>query len=182
MWKFFGFVCTTAVVAYISRDPLRNPRSHGFYRFFAWEAILALILLNLEDWFFTPLASHQIISWLMLTVSAYFVIVGVRLLRLVGQPDKGRQDEDLIGIEKTTQLVNVGLYKYIRHPLYSSLLFLGWGVFFKSPSWSELGLVLGASAFLYITAKIEEGENLAYFGPAYREYIAQTRMFIPFIY
>lgn len=179
---FYGFVCATTVIAFISRSPLRNPRSHGFYRFFAWEAILALILLNLGDWFLTPLAPHQIVSWLLLIASAYFVIDGVRLLRLVGQPDEGRPDAGLIGIEKTTQLVTVGVYKYIRHPLYSSLLFLGWGAFFKSPSWSELGLALGASAFLYITAKIEEGENLAYFGPSYGEYIKQTRMFIPFIF
>ena len=37
---FYWFVCATVVIAFISRGPLRNPRSHGFYRFFgaAYEA------------------------------------------------------------------------------------------------------------------------------------------------
>ena len=62
------------------------------------------------------------------------VIHGVRLLRLVGKPDQQRQDEALLGVEKTSQLVTGGAYRYIRHPMYSSLLFLGWGIFFKLPS------------------------------------------------
>ncbi len=32
----------TALVVWLSRKPLRKPGSHGFYRFFAWEAILGL--------------------------------------------------------------------------------------------------------------------------------------------
>jgi protein-S-isoprenylcysteine O-methyltransferase Ste14 len=37
-------------------------------------------------------------------------------------------------IETTTSLVASGIYKYIRHPLYGSLIFLGAGCFFKNPS------------------------------------------------
>jgi pimeloyl-ACP methyl ester carboxylesterase len=35
------FIAGSAVV-YVSRASLLAPRSHGFYRFFAWEMILAL--------------------------------------------------------------------------------------------------------------------------------------------
>jgi hypothetical protein len=56
--------------------------------------------------------------------------------RTRGRPDASRHDgAPLLYFEKTTQLVTTGVFKYIRHPLYSSLLLLAWGVFFKHPSW-----------------------------------------------
>ena len=75
-----------------------------------------------------------------------------------------------------------GVFKYIRHPLYCSLLLLAWGAFFKDPSWAGGGLALAATAFLQATAKVEEAENIRYFGAAYRAYMQQTKMFIPFLF
>jgi protein-S-isoprenylcysteine O-methyltransferase Ste14 len=157
-------------------------RFHGFYRFFAWELITALVILNLDAWFVAPLAWHQLISWVLLLLSLFLLIEGVRLLRLVGKPDAKRADEGLMGVEKTTQLVTVGAYHYIRHPLYSSLLCLAWGAFFKSPSWIGSILALGASLFLMLTAKAEEAENCRYFGVAYQAYQEHTKMFIPHVF
>jgi protein-S-isoprenylcysteine O-methyltransferase Ste14 len=88
----------------------------------------------------------------------------------------------MLDFEKTTSLVTTGAYRYIRHPLYSSLLFLTWGVFFKNPSW--LGGLLGvmATSFLVATARIEEAEDIRFFGPAYRAYMNGTKMFVPFVF
>ena len=83
---------------------------------------------------------------------------------------------------KTTQLVTVRLYQYIRHPMYSSLLFLTWGAFFKSPSWIGSILALGASLFMVLTAKVEERENSQYFGDDYQAYVQKTKMFIPYVF
>ena len=76
----------------------------------------------------------------------------------------------------------MGLYKYIRHPLYSSLLFLTWGAFLKSPSWLGSGLVAVAMVCLVATARVEEAENIEYFGPVYQEYMKHTKMFVPFVF
>jgi len=105
MMKFVVFVITSVLLAYISREPLRNPRSHGFYRFFAWEAILALLILNIDDWFLNPFAPHQIISWVLLTPSLYLLIDAMTRLKRAVKPDPERQDAALLGLEKTTQLV-----------------------------------------------------------------------------
>jgi protein-S-isoprenylcysteine O-methyltransferase Ste14 len=183
MLKLIIFIVASAGIVFVSRASLLFPRSHGFYRFFAWEFILALILLNLERWFSNPFSIHQIISWLLLIVSIFLVVHGVHLLRTTGKPDNKRnEDVPIIGIEKTTILVTVGVFKYIRHPLYSSLLFLTWGVFFKGPSWLGGILSLMATIFLLATAKVEEAENMRFFGPAYQTYIKQTKMFIPFLF
>ena len=183
MLQLILFLVASAGIVYVSRASLCTPRSHGFYRFFAWEFILILILLNLEKWFHNPFSVHQIISWLMLLVSLFLVVHGVYLLRTIGKPDDRRsEDEATIGFEKTTTLVVVGAYKYIRHPLYSSLLFLAWGVFFKDPSWLGGILALAATIFLVVTAKVEEAEDIRFFGPAYQIYRKQTKMFIPFLF
>ena len=102
------------------------------------------------------------------------IILGVYLLRHAGKPTDA--------LEATTQLVKSGIYRFIRHPLYASLLFLGWGIFFKSPSLLEGCLAAVSTAFLYATARADEAECLVKFGEDYAEYMKKTRMFIPYIF
>ncbi len=181
MYKIIVFVLGSIFLAVISRKSLLLVRSHGFYRFFAWEILLGMFVLNVDAWFKSPFAWHQLISWTLLIVSIVLVVLGLRLLRQIGRQDAGRSDASLLGMEKTSKLVTVGLYRYIRHPLYSSLLFLGWGMYFKSPSWLDLVLVLLCTFFLIATARMEESENIKYFGGEYVDYMKRTRMFIPFV-
>ncbi len=177
------FLLGTIGMAYVSRANLLAPRSHGFYRFCAWEAILALGLLNWDIWFKDPFTWNQIISWIVLTLAAYLVIVGTILLKRHGRPDPQRDDEQLIAFERTTSLVTSGIYRYIRHPMYSSLLHLGWGIYFKDPSrWPGLVLALLTTAFLVLAARVEEAENTRYFGQVYEAYRRSTKMFIPYLF
>lgn len=182
MLELITFVVVSAGLIFVSRASLRAPRSHGFYRFFAWESLLALFLLNVRRWFDAPFSPHQIVSWLLLLISLPLVVQGVALLRRRGTANAQRDDTPMIGMEKTTVLVTEGIYRYIRHPLYASLLCLGWGVFFKFPSWPGGVLAALATVFLAIMARIEEGENLRYFGQPYRDYMKRTKMFVPFLF
>ena len=174
MWQVIVFVLVSAGIAFFSRASLRHPQAHGFFRFFAFESILALLLLNLEHWFSKPFSAPQIVSWLLLLASLFLVVHGFYLLRVVGRPE-GK-------FENTTTLVTVGAYRYIRHPLYASLLFLGWGAFCKQPSLLGGFLALAATAFLVATAKVEEAENRRKFGADYAAYMKTTKMFIPFLF
>jgi protein-S-isoprenylcysteine O-methyltransferase Ste14 len=176
------FLLGSIALVWFSRQPLRHPRSHGFYRFFAWEILLILFVVNMTDWFTDPLAWYQLISWVLLILSIVLVVLGMKLLRDIGRQNAGRSDPALLGLEKTAKLVTIGLYRYIRHPLYSSLLFLGWGMFFKSPSWPDAGLALLCTLFLFATARVEEQENIDYFGEEYAAYMRRSKMFVPFIF
>ncbi len=176
------FIVGSAVIGYVSRASLLAPRSHGFYRFFAWETILALAVLNLPYWFDQPFAWYQLISWLLLIVSLFLVIHGVHLLQRMGKQNAQRDDAPLLEFEKTTAIVTAGAYRYIRHPLYSSLLFLAWGIACKSPGWLNGLLALIATLFLVAVARAEEVEDIRFFGPAYRAYMQRTKMFIPFLF
>ena len=180
--KLTLFLGISTWLAYITRSSLRIPPSHGFYRYFAWVSILALFLLNVGEWFRNPFSPLQLISWLLLIISGFLILNAVYLLHRLGRQDKDRQDEPLIGIEKTTTLVTTGAYRYIRHPMYSSLLFLGWGIFFKRPSWETGIIAIVATCFLVATAKADEAESIRFFGAPYEEYMKQTKMFIPFLF
>ncbi len=181
-FKVIVFVVASAGLVWLSWSSLRDFRTHGFYRFFAFESIVVLVLLNLDYWFDDPLSINQIVSWLLLTISLFMVIHGFQLLRKVGKPNGERDDPSLIGIEKTTELVMMGAYRYIRHPIYSSGLYGAWGVFFKNPTWVGVSLAVITTIFLTLTAKMEEAENNRFFGAAYQSYMKQTKMFIPFLF
>jgi protein-S-isoprenylcysteine O-methyltransferase Ste14 len=182
MWKWALFILGSLAILLVSRRSLAHPRTHGFYRTGAWLAIWGLFLLNVDHWFVDPFTPRQLLAWTLLVLSLLLIVLGATTLRRAGRPDASRQDEGLIGLEKTTRLVTTGIYRYIRHPFYASLLALAWGIFCKQFSWLALGLALLASGFLLVTARLEEQENLRYFGPAYGKYMRRTRRFIPFIF
>jgi protein-S-isoprenylcysteine O-methyltransferase Ste14 len=182
--RLFLLAGVSAALAYVSRASLKPPASHGLYRFLAWECIAVLLLLNfrgLDQWFRDPVSPRQLLSWLLLVGSIVPAVWGAQLLHSHGRPQAARDDERLFEFEKTTQLVAAGPFKYVRHPLYASLLLLAWGVFFKRPSALASAFALCASAFLVATAKAEESENCRYFGAAYRTYMGATKMFVPFL-
>ncbi len=182
IWKIVILVLGTAALVFFSRASLMKPGTHGFYRFFAWETILLLFLHIVTFWYTNPFAWYQCISWIILTVSFVPLLWGIRLLRKQGKPVEVRESEsNLLAFEKTTHLVTTGIYRYIRHPLYSSLLLLAWGIFFKLPSWVGGALVMVATGFLFLTALADEQECLRFFGDDYREYMKKTRRFIPFL-
>ena len=152
---------------------IKYKRYHGIARFFAFESVLILVLLNYKVWFTEPFSFHQIISWILLILSAYIAIDGYLTLKRKGKPDSN--------FENTSLLVKSGLYGYIRHPLYLSIFLLGTGVMLKQIGMLQLGLGAVNLVAIYITARIEEREMIAKFGEEYKGYMKETRMFIPFV-
>ena len=183
MARWIVFAGVSGILVYVSRASLRAPGSHGFSRLFAWECILALVLLNIGVWFRAPLVWHQLISWALLVTSLVPLYLGVRALVGRGKPTARREsDPQLLAFERTSVLVTTGIYGYIRHPLYCSLLLLAWGIFFKRPSLAGAGLAGTATVFLVLTARADEVECIRYFGPPYETYMKTTRRFIPFVF
>jgi protein-S-isoprenylcysteine O-methyltransferase Ste14 len=88
----------------------------------------------------------------------------------------------LLAFENTSALVTQGIYRFIRHPLYCSLILLTWGIFFKDLVWHGLVLALAATLLLFATARADEKECIRFFGDPYQVYMRGTKRFIPFIY
>lgn len=175
------FVGLSLPILWVSRRSLLHPTSHGFSRFFAFEAILGVFILNAPYWFTDPLGVRQLVSWLLLGVSVVFVVWGLSLLRRAGGTGPTAEDSPTFEWERTGELVTTGIYRYIRHPMYSSLLLLAWGACLKSVTTYTLVLSVAATLALVATAKTEEAENLLRFGDEYRAYMGRTRRFVPFL-
>ncbi|MBN1547515.1 MAG: hypothetical protein JW902_12735 [Syntrophaceae bacterium] len=185
MWMLISFVLFAAgstVIATVSKRSLKDPRCHGFYRFFAFEFMLILVIINLPFWFKDPFSWNQSISWPLLIASLMLIIHSADLMLILGLSEGVIAHSPNLAFENTTYLLKVGAFRFIRHPMYMSVILLAWGMAMKNPGLPSLSLAMVITTFLYTAAKVEEGGNIARFGEQYQQYIEQTRMFIPYIF
>lgn len=168
MVRFALFLAGCSGILCLSRRSLKNFHSHGFYRFFAFELLLALILLNSPVWFREPFSPRQRVSWFFGIASIALVIEGFRLLRVIGRPSYASSEDANFSFESIIVLVTIGAYRFIRHPLYASLVALDGCAYLKNPSSATcIMLALGGMMYLLATAVAEETENLAKFAKSF---------------
>ncbi len=110
-------IVLSAVAVAASLHAWRTQQAYGFFRFFAFELLAVLIVWNANRWFRDPLSIRQIASWTIFAAAAALAAHGFHFLRSVG----GAQRRIM---EDTQAVVEVGAYRFIRHPLYASLVFL----------------------------------------------------------
>jgi protein-S-isoprenylcysteine O-methyltransferase Ste14 len=75
------------------------------------------------------------------------------------------------------RLVTGGLYRWVRHPLYTASLLLIWLV--PVMTWNILALNLGLTAYLLVGSIFEERKLVQQFGKAYEEYRSRTPRIVP---
>lgn len=85
-------------------------------------------------------------------------------------------------IKKNHDLVTDGVYAYIRHPIYVSLMlvYIGFEFILHSYLFILLGLIMFISA--YIQGRKEEKLLQSHFGNKYMSYMKKSKMLIPFIF
>lgn len=182
MLELVVFLLASLGFILLSRHSLNQPYSHGFPRFIAFEALLGLVVINARNWFIDPFSLIQVVSWALLLDSVFLAFHAFWTLHRYGAPNPAIQDDSRLGMEKTTKLVTVGPYHFIRHPMYASLLCFAWGIFLKHISLLSALLAILVSLTLLLTAIYEERENLHIFGESYAAYMQQTKRFIPFVF
>jgi protein-S-isoprenylcysteine O-methyltransferase Ste14 len=181
MERIIIFSILSLPIIVISWKTIFHIKSHGFYRFFGWECLVWLLASNYRYWFDDFLSINQIFSWIFLLMSGYLIVIGIIFMVKIGKPSKERNDKKLFQFEQTTELVDQGIFKYIRHPLYSSMIFLTWGIYLKNPTMELLIVSMVSTIFLCLTAIFDEKECIHVFGDKYIEYMKKSKRFIPFI-
>ncbi len=83
----------------------------------------------------------------------------------------------LIETEKSGQLVTRGLYRVVRHPLYTFGLLFIWLT--PTVTQNSLTVYIGATIYTLVGAYFEEQKLLREFGASYAEYKKKTPMLIP---
>jgi protein-S-isoprenylcysteine O-methyltransferase Ste14 len=81
--------------------------------------------------------------------------------------------------EDTTppRLVTDGLYRYVRHPLYTAGLLFIWLIAIMT--WNLLALIIGLTAYIFVGIYFEERKLLQEFGSSYAKYRQSTPMLVP---
>lgn len=85
-------------------------------------------------------------------------------------------------IKQKHTLVTNGIYQYLRHPIYSGLLFAVTGAIIVAQSPLFPIIFLGMLAFGYRAGKREEKILEKHFGKQYSTYKKRTKMLIPFVW
>ena len=84
-------------------------------------------------------------------------------------------------IKKNHELVSKGIYQYIRHPIYLSVILVYTGGLIISQTYLFTVFLIILSIWAYSHGKREEKILLKQFGGNYHDYMKKTKMFIPFI-
>ena len=163
--------CVSVLIFLKFRSELNRTESHGFYMFFAFEALLVLGYLNFQlSGTFNGL---RILSVILLVSSGLIAFSGFYGLKRYGQPEKNW--------ENTTRLIQAGIFRWIRHPLYTSLMLLALGFLLNHLSFGAASAFGVAFVSLFLASRIEEKENTEKFGDDYRRYQRKTKGYLPFL-
>ena len=94
----------------------------------------------------------------------------------------GRNWSISLEMRSNHRLVQTGVYRFVRHPMYSSFFLLGLSQFLLLPNWVGGGAGLAGAAILYgVRIQREEKMMLENFGDDYRLYMRQTKRLVPWI-
>ena len=77
-------------------------------------------------------------------------------------------------------IVTGGIYKYIRHPIYTGDILLLFGIELALNSWLILGV---PGVILFVVHRVtKEEDSLSQQFPGYRNYLQSSKRFVPFVY
>ena len=117
------------------------------------------------------------IAWLGLVP-----MVGALWLFRRSHVDLGRNWSISLQVREQHALVKTGVYRLIRHPMYSSFFLLGLAQMLLLPNWfTGLAGVAGPGILFAFRVRREERMMLESFGDDYRSYMTHTKRIVPWI-
>ena len=116
----------------------------------------------------------KIICWGLLLMGAVLALGSMLTLRFKGKPSSGW--------EHTTQLIETGVYRLIRHPLYLAAVVMVTGTALLQMALIALILWALSTACFVLAAWFEDCFNARKFGQDYCRYQSQSKMIIPFLF
>jgi len=96
--------------------------------------------------------------------------------------DLGRNWSISLEVREQHALVETGVYRLVRHPMYSSFFLLGLAQMLLLPNWfAGLAGLAGAGVLFGFRVRREERMMLECFGEDYRAYMTRTKRIVPWI-
>ncbi len=120
----------------------------------------------------------KLLNEILMILGTVMIAVGC-IMNIMGRFNLGRNWANQIKIYEEHTLVQTGMYKIVRHPLYASIIFMFYGaclVYKNLLCFTAVTLVF--IPFMYYRAKQEETLLTSWF-PEYTVYRQKTGMFFP---
>ena len=126
----------------------------------AYEIILVflqffIISLHFFQWEFLPQKQIIQVSTLSYLVGFLIIIIALIIL-LVAIKDLGRNLSPFPRPINNSKLVKTGIYRFIRHPMYYSLIFISFGIFITKLSTYYLFLSISLGLIIKFKIALEE--------------------------
>jgi protein-S-isoprenylcysteine O-methyltransferase Ste14 len=97
--------------------------------------------------------------------------------------DLGRNWSISLEIRDQHRLVSNGIYRLIRHPMYTAFWLMGLGQALLLPNWVAGGAgLVGFGVLYFLRIDHEERMMIQTFGDEYRSYMTRTKRIIPLVY
>ena len=145
----------------------------------AWAAFFLTLL-----WIVTPLFdfAEYPLNPIPLVAGTLCLALGLWLFHR-SHADLGGNWSITLEVREKHQLVTHGIYRWVRHPMYLSLLIYSVGQALVVPNWF-VGPSYGMSMILLFAFRVgpEEGMMLEEFGQDYQAYMATTKRLVPGIW
>jgi protein-S-isoprenylcysteine O-methyltransferase Ste14 len=139
--------------------------------------LLAIVAQTLTPWDVLPLLADPG----SLRAAGLILFTAGLAIALLGRLQLGSNWADIETAQVLTkqQVVCRGLYRYIRHPIYSGDLLLLFGLQMALNSWGIL--LVAAMAPVVLMQAVREESLLRESLPGYGEYCRTTKRFVPFV-
>jgi protein-S-isoprenylcysteine O-methyltransferase Ste14 len=156
----------------MTRLPSLGPKGEG------WVLIqgVLLVVLAAAGWSLGPDWSGPL--RLAGAIVGVALITGGFVLAFRGAVDLGGALTPLPRPRADAELVETGVYAFVRHPIYGGLILAGFGWAILQASVVAVALAAVLAGFLLVKSRREEAWLTQRF-PAYTAYRARTRRFIP---
>jgi len=115
-------------------------------------------------------------------VGIAMMVLGI-LIRFSAIKQLGKYFTVDVAVRQDHQLMQMGFYKYLRHPSYAGSLisFLGFGIALNN--WISVAAVFIPVLIAFILRmNVEEKVLTEQFGKPYTDYMSQTKRVLPFVY
>ena len=145
--------------------------------------IVTAISLSVGIFFKSQRFGHFGAGSILVPIVGITLIVCGMVVRWIAIFSLKRQFTVDVAIIERHRLVTEGIYRYLRHPVYSGILLsvVGLSVSFANFA-SLIAIVVPITAAFLHRIKIEERVLLDNFGAEYQVYSASTKRLIPFVY
>lgn len=143
--------------------------------------MIAIALLALPDhrdgWFYARILPQS--------TAAYWIGVGMLVAGLAfsiwARRRLGRNWSGTVTLKENHELIRTGPYRWVRHPIYTGLLFGFLGTAVSLCEWRGLAAIALATVALLLKIRLEEDWMIETFGDSYRRYRADVRALVPFV-